>query len=376
MKKSGLLILASLLLVSTAFAKQTIVVSNSLGFDRKSEIVEISLSALKVSFDSKTFVLKNNNGKEVGYQLVYNGNKKPVSLIFQADVKANGSAVYSLSDGNPTPVKAKTFARFVPERKDDFAWENDIAAYRMYGPALANENPSNGVDLWVKRTDELIVDEFYDGEHTKGISYHVDNGHGLDLYKVGQALGVGGIAPYASGKLWVGKNFDHYKVIEVGSLRSVFTLIYDSVKVGNLFYKQELTITTNAGSILNKAKVKFTGPVQKMELAAGLFLHDGKGVLKQIISNGTSAYAEDAVSDAKVPSGRDYVGFYIPEKVNDAKKEGDHGLMTSSYKIGDTFTYYFGGGWSKWNFPTDESWFNAINRFSEISRSPLKVAIK
>jgi len=246
----------------------------------------------------------------------------------------------------------------------------------MYGPALANENPSNGVDLWVKRINELIVDEFYEGEHSTGISYHVDNGHGLDLYKVGQALGAGGIAPYTAGKLWIGKHFDHYKVIEVGPLRSVFTLIYDSVKVGNLFYKQELTITTNAGSIMNKGVVTYSGPVKNMEVAAGIFLHDGKGTLKQNIANGTTAYAEDAVSDAKVPSGRNYVGFYIPEKVNEAKKESDHGLMTSSYKIGENFTYYFGGGWSKWNFPTDESWFNAINQFAEISKNPLKVTVK
>jgi len=376
MKKSGLLILVSLLLVSGIFAQRTIVVTNSLGIDRKGELVEVNLSSLKISFDSKTYVLKNNENKEVGYQLVFNGNKKPQSFIFQVDVKANKSNKYTLIEGKPAVVKSKTFARFVPERKDDFAWENDLCAYRMYGPALANENPSNGVDLWVKKTNELIVDEFYNGELKNGISYHVDHGHGLDLYKVGHTLGCGGIAPYSSNKLWVENHFDHYKVIEVGPLRSVFTLIYDSVKVGELFYKQELTITTNAGSMLNKAEVKYSGPVQKLELAAGIFLHDGKGTLKQIISNGTSAYAEEAVSDAKVPSGRNYVGFYIPSKVNDARKEGEHGLMTSSYKVGDTFTYYFGGGWSKWGYLSDDAWFNAINRFSEISRNPLKITVK
>ena len=33
-------------------------------------------------------------------------------------------------------VKAKVYGRYVPERKDDFAWENEYAAFRMYGPAL------------------------------------------------------------------------------------------------------------------------------------------------------------------------------------------------------------------------------------------------
>jgi len=376
MKKIGFFILASLLLVSGAFAQHSIVVTNSTGIERKGEIVEVSIAALKVSFDTKSYVLKNKSNKEVAYQLIYNGNKKPQSLIFQADVKANSSSAYSLAAGTPAVVKAKTFARFVPERKDDFAWENDIAAYRMYGPALANENPSNGVDFWAKCTNDLIVDEFYNGEDKKGISYHVDHGHGLDFYKVAHTLGCGGIAPYASGKLWVGDHFSSYKVIEVGPLRSVFTLTYDSLKVGNVLYKEELTITANAGSILNKGVVKLTGPAQKMELAAGIYLHDDKGTLKQNLANGTTAYAEAAVSDAKVPSGRNYVGVYIPAKVTKAFKQSEHGLITSSYKVGNTFTYYFGGGWSKWLYPTDNDWFKGITRFAEANRNPLKVSVK
>ena len=376
MKKIGFFILASLLLVSGAFAQHSIVVTNSTAIERKGEIVEVSIAALKVSFDTKSYVLKNKSNKEVAYQLIYNGNKKPQSLIFQADVKANSSSAYSLAAGTPAVVKAKTFARFVPERKDDFAWENDIAAYRMYGPALANENPSNGVDFWAKCTNDLIVDEFYNGEDKKGISYHVDHGHGLDFYKVAHTLGCGGIAPYASGKLWVGDHFSSYKVIEVGPLRSVFTLTYDSLKVGNVLYKEELTITANAGSILNKGVVKLTGPAQKMELAAGIYLHDDKGTLKQNLANGTTAYAEAAVSDAKVPSGRNYVGVYIPAKVTKAFKQSEHGLITSSYKVGNTFTYYFGGGWSKWLYPTDNDWFKGITRFAEANRNPLKVSVK
>lgn len=376
MRKILFSIFASLLLASGTFAQRVIVVTNGTGIERKGEMVEVNLSALKVSFDTKSYVLKNKQNKEVAYQLIYNGNKRPQSLIFQADVKANSSATYTLAAGKPAVVKPKTFARFIPERKDDFAWENDMAAYRMYGPALANENPSNGVDYWAKCTNDLIVDEFYNGEEKKGISYHVDHGHGLDFYKVAHTTGCGGIAPYAAGKLWVGNHFDRYKVIEVGPLRSVFTLEYDSVIVGKQVLKEKLTITTNAGSMLNKAKAVFTGPLQKMELAAGIALHDGKGVWKHNIANGTSGYAEEAVSDAKVPSGRNYVGVYIPGKVNNGLKDADNAMITASYKTGDTFTYYFGGGWSKWLYPTDNDWFKALDQFSKTTSNPLKVTVK
>ncbi|MBQ5379604.1 MAG: DUF4861 family protein, partial [Paludibacteraceae bacterium] len=67
-----------------------------------------------------------------------------------------------------TQQEAKVYGRYVPERKDDFAWENEYAAFRMYGPALKSENPSNGVDLWLKASPELVVDSFYYREHVLG----------------------------------------------------------------------------------------------------------------------------------------------------------------------------------------------------------------
>jgi len=376
MNKPGFLFFVSIFFASGVFAQRTITVINNTAIARKGEIVEINLSTLKSSFESKTYVLTNNRHKEIAYQLICEGNKKPKALIFQADVAANSLVSYFLTEGKPAAVKPKTSARFVKERKDDFAWENDMAAYRMYGPALAAENPSNGVDFWAKCTENLVVDQRYRDDIYNNISYHVDHGLGLDFYKVAHTLGCGGIAPYADGKLWVENHFDHYKVIEAGPLRSVFQLVYDSVKVGNSYYQQEITITVDAGSLLNKASVKYIGAIQKMELAAGIYLHDGKGVLKQHVETGTSAYAEEAVSDYKVPAGRNYIGIYIPGKVNNALVVDEEGLLTSSYQVGDTFTYYFGGGWSKWHFPTDESWFNAVSNYSKALRSPLKIKVK
>jgi len=376
MKKIAFSFFASLLLFSGVFAQRSIIITNSTATDRKAEMVEIKACDLRLCFKTKTYILKNENNFEVPYQVVYNGKKKPEMVIFQAFVKANSSSNYTFIEGKPAAVKPKTAARYVPERKDDFAWENDIAAYRMYGPALANENPSNGVDMWAKRTDEVVMDKMYKNELVNKLSYHKDHGQGLDFYKVGHTLGCGGIAPYASDLLWVGNHYDSYKVLEVGPLRSTFTLTYDSVKVGNAFYKQVITITTNAGSLLNKAVVKFTGSKQKMELAAGIFLHDGKGNLQLNAANGTAAYAEEAISNANIPSGRNYVGIYVPAKINTATKKGEHALVMSDYTVGKLFTYYFGGGWSKWIYPTDEDWFKALNQFSENVKNPLKVKIK
>jgi hypothetical protein len=375
MKKFEFL-MALLLLVSGVYAKQMIVISNSLSTNRSGEMVEVKVSTLKADFQHKSYILKNEAGKEVAYQIIFTESNKPEYIIFQADVKAKSSASYSIAEGKPAPVVAKTYARFVPERKDDFAWENDMAAYRMYGPALANENPSNGVDYWAKCTDKLVVDQRYKDEEFNKISYHIDHGMGLDFYKVAHSLGCGGIAPYAEGKLWVGNHFDSYKLIVSGPLRAEFTLTYDSVQVGKNVYKQVITITTDAGSLLNKATVIYSGNNKLTEVAAGMTLHEGKGTLKLNAENGTAALTENAVSDAGLPSGRDYIGVYVPVKVKKATEQEEHGLLIVDYIVGKPFDYYFGAGWSKWLFSTDEDWFKAVNRFAELHKNPLKVTIK
>jgi hypothetical protein len=375
--KNIFLYLVIIILAGCSSTKKSIEISNMGSFDRNDEIIEIKdKEFLQLFEESEEWILKNNHNEEVANQLIKNENGDIEAFIFQVSVPTNKKVAYYLKKGNPSPVIPKTFARFVPERKDDFAWENDLAAYRMYGPALAAENPSNGVDLWLKRTKELIVDTFYFKELQKGQSYHVDHGKGLDCYKVGHTLGAGGIAPFWNDSLWVGNFFNRYEIHYVGPLQSKFSLFYDSIKVGDKFYQEKLTITVSAGALLNKAEVTFTGEQQLLPLAAGIFLHENTGKLSINKEKGIAAYCEDAVSDAKVPSGRNYVGVFVPAPVKEAMVKNNHALLVSEYQPGNTFIYYFGGGWNKWGFPTDDDWISALNRFAESYRSPLAVLIK
>lgn len=348
-----------------------IVVENTLDFDRNGEIVEVKTAGLAADFSVKPYILEAAGGKEIAYQLTT--EKGSQLLIFHADVPAKSSVTYILKEGIPAPATVKTDAHFVPERKDDFAWENDLAAYRMYGPALANEYPSNGVDLWLKNTEKPIMAQFYADELQRGVSYHVNHGLGLDCYDVKHTMGAGGIAPYTS-KLWIGNHYDHYEILETGPLRSVFTLVYDSVLVDDTYYKQTITITADAGSVLNKALVRYEGLDKPLRLAGGIFLHKERGNTFFDKENQVIAYAENAVSNAGVPEGRNYVGVYMPEATGNPLEEDNHYFILGNYSAGSEFIYYFGGGWSKWKFPTDEDWFKALLRFSRAKKEPLKVS--
>ncbi|MGC3992099.1 MAG: DUF4861 family protein [Chthoniobacteraceae bacterium] len=60
-------------------------------------------------------------------------------LIFQHDFAAGEkSATFTIEPTKDTvpPFPDQTFGRYVPERNDDFAWENDRIAHRIYGPKL------------------------------------------------------------------------------------------------------------------------------------------------------------------------------------------------------------------------------------------------
>ena len=382
MKKCVVVMWSIVMLVSCKVNQMTIEVSNPSDIGHEKTTVEIGwadiVAKLPAVDPSKIKVMNVKGGYELAYQVIYLGEKTPQMLIFQVSLAPKESVEILLKEGKPKlhPV-AKTFGRFVPERKDDFAWENDRVAFRMYGPALANEYPSDGVDLWVKKTEKLIVDQFYNDDLNNKKSYHVDHGEGLDCYKVGHALGAGGIAPFINDTLWVGNHYVTQSVLDNGPLRTTFKLTYDNLPVGKKIFSKDLIVSLDAGSQLNKGIVSFDGDFIAIKVAAGIFLHQDPGNIKTDIVAGFNAFGEKATSDAGVPAGRNYVATIIPdEKMIGSLKQQDHLLALASYAKGDKFVYYFGGGWSQWGFPTDDEWFSYVANFAEKLKNPLKVTIK
>jgi unsaturated rhamnogalacturonyl hydrolase len=95
----------------------------------------------------------------------------------------------------------RAYARLVPERKGDLAWENDKVAFRVYGPALRPGPEDSGIDAWTKRVPYPVLDEWYKRDLTERRSYHADHGEGLDGYHVGDTRGCGGLGLWIDGKL-------------------------------------------------------------------------------------------------------------------------------------------------------------------------------
>jgi len=351
------------------------------------EIIWADIASKLPSIDpSKLSVIDAKTGNELTHQIIYHGSQTPQALIFQVTLAANESANLLVKEIAPKhePVY-KTFGRYVPERLDDFAWENDRVAFRMSGPALAGTSPtSNGVDIWMKKTEKLIVDQFYDDELNNNKPYYVDHGEGLDCYRLGSTLGAGGISPFVNDSLWIGKNWITQKVLDNGPLRVAFMLTYNNLTVGNETYSKEIVISLDAGSQFNKGVVSFDGAFNDIMVAAAIRHPEIFGTFagttdyRENLNAGYIALSETATSSVNaVPAGRTYVATVIPDgKMTEFRYQQGHLLSIAPYKKGEKFTYYFGGGWNQWGFPTDEAWFNYVAGFAEKLKNPLKVTVK
>lgn len=243
----------------------------------------------------------------------------------------------------------KTFARFVPERADDFAWENDKVAFRVYGPAMRNRNEDSGVDCWLKRVDYPIINKWYKGNFNKK-SYHRDHGEGYDPYHVGNSRGCGGLALWINDSLITSNTYTKYEIVtsEVG--KTTFKLTYEwnygadqyleekliSIKLGDRYFKTTSTFWKN-GKIANN-----------LPLAIGLATHDGKAKVNKDLKAGW-------VSTWELIDGYGLgTGIAInPERIIDfrlvdgAAKDDGHALIITKTNNKGQIEYIAGYGWEK-----------------------------
>jgi hypothetical protein len=365
----------SLILFASCETEQTVLmVENVSGFDRKSQTVEIPLQDVEQKlgkFDCRKLELTDSKGVSVAYQITYDSK-----FIFQLDIKAGETHSFVLKQGKDVRAfEPKTYARFIRERKDDFAWENDKVAFRIYGPALKPiDGPSNGIDVWYKRTDKLIIDKWYENDLAGKASYHEDHGEGLDDYKVGRSLGAGGMAPFVNDSLWLNENFVTQELLDNGPVRSTLKLTYGKLEVNGKEYLETRTISIDAGSQLTRITQSSEGVSGNITVAAGIVKRSGNDSI--VTKDNYVIYAEP-YSD-KV--GQVFLAMVFPDgyktaTINTYKVRNNsysHVLAVCDYK--SPLTYYSGYGWSKAGIFYDISVFEKyVSEFSESAKIPLKV---
>ena len=184
------------------FTGYKITVGNPNDLKRNAQTIEIALNQLtgltSENFDQLS--VKDNQGNILLSQLIdSNGDSISDYIIFQSDFEAQETLSFYITINSDVVLMnqglKRTYCRFVPERMDDFAWENDKVAFRTYGPAcqklFEDGKPggliSSGIDCWLKRVDYPIIDKWYKKNEAGG-SYHVDDREALDNSYLGTAI--------------------------------------------------------------------------------------------------------------------------------------------------------------------------------------------
>lgn len=119
-------------------------------------------------------------------------------------------------------------------------WENDVIGFRNYFDAR------NGMDIWGKVTSKMVLDKVGVKDAP---TYHKMQEWGMDILKVGNSLGAGGIALISANKLYqVGPGaVGTYKLITEGPLRSIFELKFDRINIEGRLISVSHRITIEAG---------------------------------------------------------------------------------------------------------------------------------
>ncbi|MDR0533131.1 MAG: DUF4861 domain-containing protein [Verrucomicrobiales bacterium] len=231
-------------------------------------------------------------------------------------------------------------AKYIPQRADDIAWENDKIAYRIYGPKLAVTEPTgSGIDVWVKSTQSMVIDRWY-----KAGNYHEDHGEGLDFYGVGHSRGCGGLGIWDGKELHNSGHWDSYEIKESGANRAVFEVKYAPWDIGGgRKISETRTFELAADSNLNKLTSLLAGDAGEVTVGIGIAKGPG-GEIYQDKEKGILAYWQKAdknhgiIGCGVVTDPKNVVGF--------AENKLNH-LILVRVRTGVPFTYYAGACWDR-----------------------------
>lgn len=370
---------AAAILASCSVDSQSVIVTNDTELSRENETIELCFKALQKadkSLTAENVVVFDMAGEQIPSQ-VYTESDGTVKLLFQATVEAGAAGKYVVKAGEREDYPMLAYSRHVPERKDDYAYENNKVAGRIYGPAL--EFPRTfGSDIWLKCTDRLVINDWF-----KKMDYHHNYGEGMDCYKVGGTLGGGALVPYSDGETFViGDNWASVQHICDGPIRTKAEFTYNAFDVNGKQYSASRVIELDANSHFVKSITAFH-PVgheaDSLDLVLGAIQHE---VINRYDAINWIAFTEVA-SDTKQPEidGNISVALIYDEAEladNSLKAIGDiagHAAIITREATNKPVTVWTGSGWSLAGIDTPDLWTVMVGDFAYAQANPLKVEV-
>lgn len=253
-------------------------------------------------------------------------------------------------------------------------WENDRVAFRNY------LDERNGMDIFGKTVDTMVLD--YIG---RGDDYHSMGTWGMDILKVGNSLGAGGIALLHSDTLVRGgiPSRGTYHLTYEGPLRARFTLSFQDWHVGEKKYDLYHTISIWGGTYCYESSLELKGAENDTLVAGIVKLHsDTLYVLQD-----NPKYIVLATHDKQAFNG-EYLGLGLIIPRNkffgwDKAPEMDHAIVSTYYANlaagkGEPVNFRFYACWevSDKRFASRDSFLTFMKSEAEKMVFPLKMGKK
>lgn len=404
--KTLCLLIFFLLLItqSSAFTPPNVRISvvNSTNMQRR-EVVAVDArkiyKQLRATYGSP-LIVRNAYGQQVVSQLASDS-----TLLIEASVSPQTTVHFNVTCGVAMPVKSSVDGQLYAWRMDDFTWENDLTAYRAYGPALQRAGEKAfGYDVWLKSVSYPVVERRYaevyqanqreqalrlEGRNEEADSVkrehslHLDHGNGLDCYNVGPTLGCGAPALMMGDSIVMPYCYEHFNVLENGPLRFTAEFVYPPAKIdGQDNVIEHRLISLDKGSYFNRITVWYENLKKPIKFCSGVVLHtDSKSNIR--LGNNFVQYA-DPTDNQEKHGFQIYVATLFPfDRVNTrilwnnqlGKGITGHALCETTIKTNHRITYYFGAGWTGSGVRHQDMWQQEIDTFLAILEAPLKLSV-
>jgi unsaturated chondroitin disaccharide hydrolase len=200
------------------------------------------------------------------------GDGKYDELAFQIELKPKQTRIVTIAYGETATIQRlrsdyprRTAARFTM-KFDGLAWESEADAWRIYF------DKRNAIDFYGKRRPGLYLEMFGGPEYV----YNLESPLGRDIYRIGDAIGIGAVAALVDGK--VVKVADvadrQWRIVNAGPVRVIVELTYKGWKVAGREVNLTSRMTQWAGKHGFEHRITADN-AEGLKLVTGVVRHPG-----------------------------------------------------------------------------------------------------
>lgn len=252
-------------------------------------------------------------------------------------------------------------------------WESEKVGYRFY------LDWRNATDIFGKKKNQLILDQVGTTDTVaKDDSYHNMQEWGMDIFKVGNSLGIGTIGMWADNKVNKVSVTDSITcaIPYTGPIEAKVVTTYYGWKVGEKKYDLVSSLSITAGSRLTKCMLDVSGNAEN--LVTGLAKSAGTEYIQSANKSGwnyIALYGKQSLAGPEDKLG--IVLFYHSSELTEITEDEISHIVKLKPNSGKV-TYYFAAAWEQeeGGIKSFEEFKNYIEETTNILNNPVIVGKK